>query len=110
MRIPSIFFFSESKLSQIFDQSLSGNGLPRNFGFSNFSRIFQACNTYLFRQPYLWKRLITRKYNPLSEEQAGEIHPDIEELLTKVANTRYYKKKNRQRLKVDFNATLLCPD
>ena len=52
----------------------------------------------------VWLRLITRKNNPLSEEQAREIRPEIEELLTKEVN-RYYKKKDRQRLKVDANAT-----
>ncbi|CAB5354516.1 unnamed protein product [Rhizophagus irregularis] len=52
----------------------------------------------------VWLRLTTRKYNPLTEEQAGRIHPDIDSLLTKEVN-RYYKKKDRQRLKVDANTT-----
>ena len=50
----------------------------------------------------IWRRLITRKYNPLSEEQAGGIHPDIEELLTKEAN-RYFKKKGCQKIKIEAN-------
>jgi hypothetical protein len=52
----------------------------------------------------VWLRLTTRKNNPLTDEQASEIHPDVEELLTKEVN-RYYKKKDRQRLKVDANTT-----
>src|SRR5277367_2046239 len=50
----------------------------------------------------IWRRLIIHKYNPLSEEQAGGIHPDIEELLTKEAN-RYFKKKGRQKIKIEAN-------
>jgi hypothetical protein len=52
----------------------------------------------------VWLRLLTRKYNPLTEEQAGEIHPDIDSLLMKEVN-RYYKKKNRQHFKVDANTS-----
>ncbi|RIA83344.1 hypothetical protein C1645_833988 [Glomus cerebriforme] len=48
----------------------------------------------------IWRRLTTRKYNPLSEKQACGINPDIEELLRKEVN-RYYKKKDRYRLKAD---------
>ena len=52
----------------------------------------------------VWLRLTNRKYNPLSDEQAGGIHPDIKELLTKEVN-RYYKKKDRQKLKIDASTT-----
>src|SRR3954452_8647739 len=51
-----------------------------------------------------WLRLTTRKNNPLSEEQARGIHPDIEELLTSNVN-RYYKSKNRQKIKIEANVT-----
>ena len=43
-----------------------------------------------------------RKNNPLSEEQARGIRPDIEELLTREVN-RYYKKKDRQKIKIEAN-------
>ena len=62
-----------------------------------------------------WLRLTTRKNNPLSEEQARGIRPDIEELLTSNVN-RYYKSKNRQKIKIEANvisegsATLLRLD
>ena len=46
-----------------------------------------------------WLRLTTCNYNPLSEEQAREIRPDIEELLTREVN-RYYKKKDRQKKQI----------
>src|SRR5207249_3610949 len=49
-----------------------------------------------------WLLLITRKNNPLSEEQARGIRPDIEELLTREVN-RYYKKKDRQKIKIEAN-------
>src|SRR4051794_34747833 len=49
-----------------------------------------------------WLRLTTRKNNPLSEEQARGIHADIEELLTSNVN-RYYKSKNRQKIKIEAN-------
>src|SRR3990170_2159636 len=49
-----------------------------------------------------WLRLTTRKNNPLSEEQARGIRPDIEELLTREVN-RYYKKKDRQKIKIEAN-------
>ena len=51
-----------------------------------------------------WLRLTTRKNNPLSEEQARGIHPDIEELLTSNVN-RYYKSKNRQKIKIEANTS-----
>ena len=51
-----------------------------------------------------WLRLTTRKNNPLSEEQARGIRPDIEELLTSNVN-RYYKSKNRQKIKIEANTT-----
>src|SRR5436305_8220873 len=51
-----------------------------------------------------WLRLITRKNNSLSEEQARGIHPDIEELLTSNVN-RYYKSKNRQKIKIEANTS-----
>ena len=47
-----------------------------------------------------WLRLTTRKNNPLSEEQARGIRPDIEELLTREVN-RYFKKKDRQKIKIE---------
>src|SRR3954463_98114 len=50
----------------------------------------------------VWLRLTTRKNNPLSEEQARGIHPNIEELLTSNVN-RYYKSKNRQKIKIEAN-------
>ena len=49
-----------------------------------------------------WLSLTTRKNNPLSEEQARGIRPDIEELLTSNVN-RYYKSKNRQKIKIEVN-------
>src|SRR3954453_795684 len=49
-----------------------------------------------------WLRLTTRKNNPLSEEQARGICPDIEELLTSNVN-RYYKSKNCQKIKIEAN-------
>ena len=49
-----------------------------------------------------WLRLTTRKNNPLSEEQARGIRPDIEELLTSNVN-RYYKSKNRQKIRIEAN-------
>lgn len=52
----------------------------------------------------VWIRLTTRRYNPLSEETARGIHPDIESMLTKEVN-RYFKKKDRLRLKVDASAS-----
>ncbi|GBB93329.1 hypothetical protein RclHR1_02150016 [Rhizophagus clarus] len=51
-----------------------------------------------------WLRLTTRKNNPLSEEQARGIHPDIEELLTSNVN-RYHKSKNCQKIKIEANTT-----
>src|SRR3954449_7363649 len=51
-----------------------------------------------------WLHLTTRKNNPLSEEQARGIRPDIEELLTSNVN-RYYKSKNRQKIKIEANVT-----
>ena len=50
----------------------------------------------------VWLRLTTRKNNPLSVEQASGIHPDIDFLLTKEID-RYYKKKDRQKLKIEAN-------
>src|SRR5271154_6739317 len=50
----------------------------------------------------VWLRLTIRKNNPLSEEQAGGIRPDIEELLIREVN-RYYKKKDHQKLKINAN-------
>ena len=49
-----------------------------------------------------WLRLTTCKNNPLSEEQARGIRSDIEELLTREVN-RYYKKKDRQKIKIEAN-------
>ena len=51
-----------------------------------------------------WLRLTTRKNNPLSEEQARGIRPDIEELLTREVD-RYFNKKNRQKIKIEANTT-----
>src|SRR5438128_575501 len=44
----------------------------------------------------IWNRLISRLRNPLTEEQASSIHPDIETLLISEID-KYEKKKNRQR-------------
>src|SRR5215216_3083087 len=52
----------------------------------------------------VWLRLTTRKNNPLSEEQARGIRPDIEELLTSNVN-RYYKSKYRQKIKIEANTS-----
>nr|CAG8674478.1 5115_t:CDS:1 [Entrophospora candida] len=52
----------------------------------------------------IWKRLTTRLHNPLTEEQACGIHPDVEALLIREVDS-YAKKKGRQRLKVLTNAT-----
>src|SRR5271154_5103198 len=52
----------------------------------------------------IWLRLTIRKNNPLSEDQAGEIRPDIEKLLIRKVN-RYYKKKDCQKLKINANIT-----
>ncbi|CAB5349674.1 unnamed protein product [Rhizophagus irregularis] len=49
-----------------------------------------------------WLRPTTRKNNPLSEEQARGIRPNIEELLTSNVN-RYYKIKNHQKIKIEAN-------
>ena len=51
-----------------------------------------------------WLRLTTRKNSPLSEEQARGIRPDIEELLASNVN-RYYKNKNRQKIKIEANTS-----
>src|SRR6266480_7360945 len=51
-----------------------------------------------------WLRLTTRKSNPLSEEQARGIRPDIEELLTREVNI-YFKKKDHQKIKIEANIT-----
>ncbi|RHZ89317.1 hypothetical protein Glove_16g38 [Diversispora epigaea] len=45
----------------------------------------------------IWNRLISRVRNPLSEEQASCINPDIEILLISEID-KYTKKKNRQRI------------
>src|SRR5438874_10209295 len=57
-----------------------------------------------FMKKDAWLRLITRKNNSLSEEQARGIRPDIEELLTSNVN-RYYKSKNRQKIKIEANTS-----
>lgn len=44
----------------------------------------------------IWNRLISRLRNPLTEEQASSIHPDVETLLMSEID-KYEKKKNRQR-------------
>ena len=41
----------------------------------------------------IWNRLIFRLHNPLTKEQASDIHPDIEALLTSEID-KYEKKKN----------------
>jgi hypothetical protein len=46
----------------------------------------------------IWNRLISRLHNPLTEEQASSIHPDIEILITSEID-KYEKKKNQQRIK-----------
>nr|CAG8644034.1 5005_t:CDS:1 [Entrophospora candida] len=52
----------------------------------------------------IWKRLTTRLHNPLTEEEACGIHPDVEALLIRGVDS-YAKKKGHQRLKVLTNAT-----
>ena len=52
----------------------------------------------------VWLQLTTRKNNPLSEKQARGIRSDIEELLTSNVN-RYYKSKNRQKIKIEANTS-----
>ena len=42
----------------------------------------------------IWKRLTTRMHNPLTEEQARDIHPDVEALLIREVDS-YAKKKGR---------------
>ena len=54
------------------------------------------------RDAWLW--LITRKNNSLSEKQVRSIHPEIEELLTREVN-RYFKKKDRQKIKIEASKT-----
>src|SRR5438034_3997302 len=49
-----------------------------------------------------WLCFTIRKSNPLSEEQVRGIRLDIEELLTRKVN-RYYKKKDRQKIKIKAN-------
>ncbi|CAG8628888.1 2710_t:CDS:2, partial [Diversispora eburnea] len=44
----------------------------------------------------IWNRLTSRVHNPLSEEQASSIYPDIEILLISEID-KYSKKKNLQR-------------
>lgn len=44
----------------------------------------------------IWNRLISRLRNPLTEEQASSIHPNVEALLMSEID-KYEKKKNRQR-------------
>ena len=52
----------------------------------------------------IWARLTTRKNNPLSEEQASGMHPDIKFMLIREVD-KYLKKKGHQRLKVNANIT-----
>ena len=51
----------------------------------------------LFIKKNIWNRLISRLRNPLTEEQASSINPNIETLLISEIN-KYEKKKNRQRI------------
>ncbi|CAG8748948.1 13923_t:CDS:1, partial [Ambispora leptoticha] len=46
----------------------------------------------------IWNRLISRLHNPLSKEEASNIHPNIEILLISEVD-KYEKKKNHQRCK-----------
>ena len=41
----------------------------------------------------IWNRLISRLHNPLTEEQASNIHPNIETLIISEID-KYTKKKN----------------
>ena len=52
----------------------------------------------------VWLCLTTRKNKPLSEEQAREIRPDIEELLTREVD-KYFNKKNHQKIKIEANTS-----
>ena len=103
--------------------NLPGNfRLPGFFGFSK-KKFSSNSNRYMFSQPDFnnyyesllkqlppsmkkdaWLRLTTRKNNPLSMEQARGIRSDIEALLTREVN-RYYKKKDRQKIKIEVNTT-----
>ncbi|CAJ0752340.1 7607_t:CDS:2 [Entrophospora sp. SA101] len=62
----------------------------------------------------IWNRLTSRVHNPLTEEQASSINPDIEALLISEID-KYEKKKNRYRIrhKVSCSAntqvTDMCP-
>ncbi|CAI2200063.1 16764_t:CDS:2, partial [Funneliformis geosporum] len=52
----------------------------------------------------VWLHLTNCKNKPLSEEQIRDIHPDIEELLTRKVN-RFHNKKNRQKIKIEANTS-----
>jgi hypothetical protein len=60
----------------------------------HYSELLKKLPPYIKRN--IWNRLITRFHNPLSEEQASSIHPDVETLLISEIG-KYEKKKNRQR-------------
>src|SRR5215216_3292423 len=74
------------------------------FSHPNFNRHYEDLLKQLppSMKKDVWLRLITRKNNPLSKEQVIGIHSDIEELLTKKVN-RYFRKKNRQKIKIEAN-------
>ncbi|CAI2196457.1 233_t:CDS:2, partial [Funneliformis geosporum] len=52
----------------------------------------------------VWLHLTNCKNKPLSEEQIRDIHPNIEELLTREVN-RYHNIKNRQKIKIEANTS-----
>src|SRR5215216_4878985 len=74
------------------------------FSHPNFNRHYEDLLKQLppSMKKDVWLRLITRKNNPLSEEQVIGIHSDIEELLTREVN-RYFRKRDRQKIKIEAN-------
>jgi len=84
-RLPGIFFFWE------FLQLLIP--VKQMFSHPNFNSHYEDLlkQLPLSVKKDVWLRLITRKNNPLSEEQVRGIHSDIEELLT------------REKIKIEAN-------
>src|SRR5438270_1014786 len=89
-----------------FQKKFSSNSNRHMFGQPDFNNHYDNLLKQLppSMKKDAWLRLTTRKNNPLSEEQARGIRPDIEELLTSNVN-RYYKCKNRQKIKIEANTS-----
>jgi hypothetical protein len=51
----------------------------------------------------IWLHLTTRKRNPLSEEEASTIHPEVEKFLLHEVE-RYVKKKDRSKIRIAANS------